>query len=104
MIQRQRCRLVRLARPATLAAFAALAAAATSRTADAQTIPTSNGAGFDTHLFRPAMDSKGLFTVNGSDIIRKHDISFGLVIDYAHDLLRTAGGASTGQLIDHSFQ
>ncbi len=74
-------------------------------TAHAQNaIPSSNGAGLDTHLFRPAMDSKGLFTINGSDILGKNDISFGLVIDYAHDLLRTVGGASTGQLIDHSFQ
>ena len=42
----------------------------------------ATAAGFDTHLFRPAMDSKGLFTVNGSDILGANDISFGLVIDY----------------------
>src|ERR1700733_1736199 len=42
-------------------------------------IPSStNGQGFDTHLFRPAMDSKGLFSINGSDIIGKNEISFGL--------------------------
>lgn len=64
-------------------------------------IPSANGGGLDTHLFRPAMDSKGLFTVNGSDILGKNEISFGLVIDYGHDVLRTAGG---GQLIEHSFQ
>ncbi|MGH7298155.1 MAG: OmpA family protein, partial [Polyangiaceae bacterium] len=64
-------------------------------------IPSSNGGGFDTHLFRPAMDSKGLFTVNGSDILGKNDVSFGLVIDYGHALLRTPYG---GQLVDHSFQ
>ena len=84
---------------------AGLAALLAGSTAWAQNaIPAANGAGLDTHLFRPAMDSKGLFTVNGSDILGKNDISFGLVIDYAHDLLRLAGGTSTGQLIDHSFQ
>jgi outer membrane protein OmpA-like peptidoglycan-associated protein len=68
-------------------------------------VAPGNGGGFDTHLFRPAMDSKGLFTVNGSDILGRNEISFGLVLDYAHDLLRTAAGqGTTGQLIDHSFQ
>ena len=72
-----------------------LASVAVSRQARAQAptpdaIPSStNGAGFDTHLFRPAMDSKGLFSTNGTDILGENDISFGLVIDYAHVLLRT---------------
>ncbi|HEY8091211.1 MAG TPA: thrombospondin type 3 repeat-containing protein, partial [Polyangiaceae bacterium] len=60
-----------------------------------------NGDGLDTHLFRPAMDSKGLFTVNGSDILGANEVSFGLVIDYAHVLLRTT---TSSQLIEHSFQ
>ena len=60
-----------------------------------------NGDGFDTHLFRPAMDSKGLFTVNGSDILGAGEFSFGLVTDYAHGLLRTQ---SDSELIEHSFQ
>jgi hypothetical protein len=30
---------------------------------------TGNGSGMDTHLFRPAMDSKGLFDTNGTEII-----------------------------------
>jgi outer membrane protein OmpA-like peptidoglycan-associated protein len=64
-------------------------------------IPTANGAGFDTHLFRPSMDSKGLFSVNGSDVLGANEYSFGLIIDYAHDLLRLP---TSGQLIDHSFQ
>ena len=63
-------------------------------------IPSANGAGFDTHLFRPAMDSKGLFTVNGSDVLGAKEFSVGLVLDYAHDLLRVPGS----QLIEHSFQ
>ncbi len=103
--RRSRRAFTTLARCATYASGAGLAALLAGSTAWAQNaIPASNGAGLDTHLFRPAMDSKGLFTVNGSDILGKNDISFGLVIDYAHDLLRLAGGTSTGQLIDHSFQ
>jgi outer membrane protein OmpA-like peptidoglycan-associated protein len=69
----------------------------------AQSTPNAvtNGDGFDTHLFRPAMDSKGLFTVNGTDVLGAKEFSVGLVMDYGHALLRTPGG---GQLIDHSFQ
>jgi OOP family OmpA-OmpF porin len=84
---------------AVLAAAAATGLWAGS--ASAQNIPSSNGSGMDTHLFRPAMDSKGLFTTNGSDIIGKNDISFGLVIDYGNSLLRATDSQS---LITHSFQ
>ncbi|MGC4094211.1 MAG: hypothetical protein QM756_41140 [Polyangiaceae bacterium] len=52
-------------------------------------VPSSNGDGMDTHLFRPAVDSKGFFSVNGSDILGKRDISFGLVLDYGLNLMRT---------------
>jgi outer membrane protein OmpA-like peptidoglycan-associated protein len=69
--------------------------------ASSNAIPTSNGSGFDTHLFRPAMDSKGLFSVNGSDILGAREFSFGLILDYGHTLLRTPDG---NQLIEHSFQ
>ena len=73
----------------------------------AQQIPSTNGGGIDTHLFRPAMDSKGLFTTNGSDILGANEVSFGLVIDYGRDLLRIdvpQGANESGQLINHSFQ
>jgi outer membrane protein OmpA-like peptidoglycan-associated protein len=51
------------------------------------------------------MDSKGFFTVNGSDILGHNDISFGLVIDYGNTLLRVADvGQKSPQLINHSFQ
>ena len=70
-----------------------------------QQIPSSNGEGFDTHLFRPSMDSKGLFMTNGSDILGANDISFGLVIDYGNKLLRVDGvGQKSPQLVNHSFQ
>ncbi len=51
------------------------------------------------------MDSKGFFTVNGSDILGHNDISFGLVIDYGNTLLRVKDlGQKSPQLINHSFQ
>jgi outer membrane protein OmpA-like peptidoglycan-associated protein len=78
---------------------------ALSGAASAQQIAPGNGGGLDTHLFRPAMDSKGLFTTNGSDVLGANDISFGLVIDYGNDLLRIKNTpGESGQLIDHSFQ
>ncbi len=49
----------------------------------------SNNDGMDTHLYRPAVDSKGFFHVNGTDIIGAGDISFGLFLDWGHTLLRT---------------
>jgi OmpA-OmpF porin, OOP family len=81
---------------------AALALVATSREARAQNvIPAANGDGFDTHLFRPALDSKGLFTVQGTDILGAREISLGLVLDYGRTLLRNN---ITDPLIEHSFQ
>ncbi len=63
----------------------ALAAAQTSETR----VNGANGDGMDTHLFRPAVDSKGFFSVNGSDILGAKNISFGLVLDYGRNLMRT---------------
>ena len=37
--------------------------------------------GMDLHLFRPAVDSKGLFGLNGTDVLGAGDFSFGLVLD-----------------------
>ncbi len=37
--------------------------------------------GMDLHLFRPAVDSKGHLSVNGTDILPHLGISFGLVLD-----------------------
>jgi len=41
----------------------------------------------DLHLFRPAVDSKGHFFVNGADILGAGDVSFGLVIDGGFGIL-----------------
>src|SRR3954466_6549958 len=65
----------------------------------------ANGEGMDTHLFRPAVDSKGFFTVNGSDILGANDISFGLVNDYGHNLMRLDDNVNGDTaLVKHSFQ
>ena len=69
------------------------AALGLSGAAFAQNLLAGNGAGMDTHLFRPAMDSKGLFTTNGSDILGQNDFSFGLVLDYGNTLLRVPNSA-----------
>src|SRR5882757_6268965 len=64
----------------------------------------ANGDGMDTHLFRPAVDSKGFFSVNGSDILAKNDFSFGLVMDYGHNIMGLEPGHGADALLTHSFQ
>jgi outer membrane protein OmpA-like peptidoglycan-associated protein len=85
-----------------------------SATASAQEdvrVPDQNGDGMDTHLFRPAIDSKGYFSVNGSDILGANDISFGLILDYGRNLVRTnperedtTSEPGVDALVDDSFQ
>jgi outer membrane protein OmpA-like peptidoglycan-associated protein len=68
-------------------------------------VPDENGKGFDTHLFRPALDSKGFFSTNGSDVLGKNDLSFGLVIDWGRTLLRVDDhNQDSKQLVNNSFQ
>ena len=55
--------------------------------------PASNGDGFDTKLWRPAIDSKGFFTTNGANVQSANSFSFGLVIDYANTIMRTTSSA-----------
>jgi outer membrane protein OmpA-like peptidoglycan-associated protein len=43
--------------------------------------------GMDLHLFRPAMDSKGYLSVNGTDVLGHLDFAFGLVLDVGGGLL-----------------
>ncbi|MCC6644531.1 MAG: OmpA family protein [Polyangiaceae bacterium] len=88
-----------------LVVLAATAAVTASPMALAQArVGSSNGPGFDTHLFRPAVDSKGLFTVNGADVLSKGGVSFGLVTDYGRNIMRLEPGHGDKALISHSFQ
>ena len=92
--------------PHLLALIGALCAPSVARAQAAQNaVPDSNGKGFDTHLFRPALDSKGFFSVNGSNVLGANDFMFGLVIDYGNTLLRARDfGQKSRQLLNHSFQ
>src|SRR5882672_2535150 len=87
-------------------AFALMMPAAARAEAQDNRLPLSgaNGDGMDTHLFRPAVDSKGFFSVNGSDILAANDISFGLVMDYGHNIMRLEPGHGADALLTHSFQ
>ena len=87
------------------AIFSAALALTLSPVALAQTrVGSSNGPGFDTHLFRPAVDSKGLFTVNGADVLSKDGVSFGLITDYGRNIMRLEPGHGEKALVTHSFQ
>ena len=107
----RRMRITRLQRAgllpaATLSATLAFAllvvpGVAQAQFASATRAPATNGDGMDTHLFRPAIDSKGFFSVNGSDILGAGNVSFGLVLDYGHDLMRTrASNTPQGTVTD----
>jgi outer membrane protein OmpA-like peptidoglycan-associated protein len=71
-----------------------ISGSAWAQTVSETRVSDSNGDGMDTHLFRPAVDSKGFFSVNGSDILGRGDISFGLVLDYGRNLMRTRSDAT----------
>jgi OmpA-OmpF porin, OOP family len=72
--------------------------------AAAQALPSANGDGFDSHLFRPALDARGLVSINGADVLPAGQVSLGLTIDYGRNLLRLprVNGASRA-LIGDSF-
>ena len=74
---------------ATICAVAFASGVARAQSASDVRAPGANGDGMDTHLFRPAIDSKGFFSVNGSDILGAGNVSFGLVLDYGRNLMRT---------------
>lgn len=67
-------------------------------------IPSSNGDGLDTHLFRPALDSRGLIAVNGVDVLGAGRISLALTLDYGSGLLRVPDvGQQSTALVRDSF-
>lgn len=86
--------------------FVLLSAACPSAAhAQASAIVDSNGEGFDTHLFRPALDSRGLLSVNGVDVLPAGKASVGLVLDYGRGLLRVpdTNQGVRPELVSHSF-
>jgi outer membrane protein OmpA-like peptidoglycan-associated protein len=72
---------------AALAGSACLAFAPEPARADTS-LAVGNGDGINTRLFRAAVDSKGFFTVNGTDVLGAGDFAFGLVLDGGFGLLR----------------
>jgi outer membrane protein OmpA-like peptidoglycan-associated protein len=66
--------------------------------------PNAN-VGWDLHLFRPPVDSKGLLTLNGTDILGSGDLSFGLVADLGAGLMRVGsrGQGLIGTYITGTF-
>jgi OmpA-OmpF porin, OOP family len=96
---RSRALRVAVALGAGLAAIAAL-----PTEASAQRVAASNGAGMDTHLFRPALDTKGFFAVNGADIMGKNDWAIGLVMDYGRTIMRLQPGHGSKAMVPHSLQ
>src|SRR2546427_8360031 len=63
-------------------------------------IPDTN-AGMNLRLFRPAVDSKGHFSVNGTDVLGHLDLSFGLVIDWARGILPL--GTPSQEVVNNLF-
>ncbi len=49
------------------------------------------GGGYDLRLFRHAVDSKGLASVNGTDVLGHKSYSFGLIVDGAFNLIPYRG-------------
>ena len=52
---------------------------------------TLHGGGMDLHLFRPAVDTRGYFAVNGTEVMPHKEFSFGLVLDAGFGILRYNG-------------
>ena len=59
----------------------------TSSTASAQSAHLVGDVGMDAHLFRPAVDSKGYISTNGTNILGDGDYSFGLVLDIGFGIM-----------------
>jgi outer membrane protein OmpA-like peptidoglycan-associated protein len=52
---------------------------------------TLHDGGMDLHLFRPAVDTRGYFAVNGTEVMPHKEFSFGLVMDAGFGILRYNG-------------
>jgi OmpA-OmpF porin, OOP family len=82
----------------------AAAGTAQAQPEDPTRVGPNNGDGMDLHLFRPAIDSKGFFAVNGADILGKNDFSLGLVLDYARNLMPLNDGHGSEVMMENAFK
>ncbi len=83
---------------------AGLAYAPTAHAQSMDALPA--GSAFDLHLFRPAVDTKGIFTVNGTDILGAGSLSLGFVGDVGVGLANVGSGgqALVSSMISGTFQ
>lgn len=107
MVMTLRSRFTALRTTASISAM--LCALATTSTALAQSagqdrIPEATGAGADVHLYRPAVDARGFFSVNGASVLPHKAFSFGLVLDYGHNLMPLSSGHGAEHMVDHALQ
>lgn len=52
---------------------------------------TLTDGGMDLHLYRPAVDTRGYFSVNGTEVMPHKKFSFGLILDAGFGILRYHG-------------
>ena len=74
------------------AALLAVSFAVPERAAAETDVPANSGA-VDLRLFRAAVDSKGLFGINASEVMPHLDISIALILDYGHNLFPVTAAA-----------
>src|SRR5262245_54058896 len=74
-----------------LSCSALLCVVVPARTASAQSAHLIGDVGMDAHLFRPAIDSKGYLSTNGTNILGDGDYSFGLVLDAGFGIMPFEG-------------
>ncbi|MCZ6805763.1 MAG: hypothetical protein O7F08_02320, partial [Deltaproteobacteria bacterium] len=74
-----------------LVAALALAASSVPTVAAAQGDARLTSGGMDLHLYRPAIDTRGYFSVNGAGIMPHKEFSFGLALDAGFGILRYNG-------------
>ena len=103
MVRASRIGLVASSLLATVTGLAGEARAQSEKSTRTGLENNRNDDGMDLHLFRPAIDSKGFFSVNGADILGKNDLSLGLVIDYGHVLMPLNKGHRASELVEHVF-
>ena len=104
MSLRSRFRCFRLAVTTSLLCALGAADPAHAQTASEDRISGTSDAGADLHLFRPAVDARGFFSVNGASVLPHKAFSFGLVLDYGHGLMPLASGHGGDYMVDHALQ
>lgn len=107
MVMKFRSRFRSLRAATTLTAMlCTLGATSTAlgQTAGEDRILDATGAGADLHLFRPAVDARGFFSVNGASVLPGKAFSFGMVLDYGHGLMPLSSGHGADYMVDHALQ